>query len=65
MTPTQAKLSEINAKILAEHSRLHDAIGKGIVVIWAAVVVFIAAGVMEPHYRTVDLISQEDVTWQK
>lgn len=59
MTDTKSRLDAINAKILTENARLHDGLGKAIVVIWMAVSVFFGAALAEHQMKITDLINQE------
>lgn len=60
MSDTKARLDAINAKILTENARLHDGLGKAIVVIWMFVAVFFGAALAEKHLKVTDLINQEN-----
>lgn len=68
MTDTKSRLDAINAKILTENARLHDGLGKAIVVIWLLVIggasVFVSAWMAEQSMKIHDQISQE-ATWNR
>lgn len=64
MTDTKSRLDAINAKILTENARLHDGLGKAIVVIWMAVAVFFGAALAEPKLKAIDLDQQEVTSWK-
>ncbi|MBX5131646.1 hypothetical protein HJB80_02925 [Rhizobium lentis] len=58
----RGRLDAINAKLQAElatRSRLSDALGKAIVVIWMGVAVFFGLALSEPNLKITDLINQE------
>lgn len=59
MSDIQSRLAAINAKMNAEHSRIHDAVNKAIVVIWMFAAVFFGLALAEPKLRTTDLKCQE------
>ncbi len=61
MTDIQTRLAAINAKMNAEHSRIHDAVNKAIVVIWMFAAVFFGFALAEPHLKATDLTNQENV----
>ncbi|NNH67784.1 hypothetical protein [Rhizobium laguerreae] len=66
MSEIQGRLHVINAKLQAEltnRTRLHDAAGKAIVLIWMASAVFFGAMLSEPHVKKSDLINQENVSY--
>ncbi|MDR9813067.1 hypothetical protein [Rhizobium hidalgonense] len=59
MTDTKSRLDAINAKILTENARLHDGLGKAIVVIWMATAVFFGFALAEPQMKIINLDRQE------
>ena len=65
MSDTKSRLDAINAKILAENARLHDGLGKAIVVIWMFVAVFFGLALAEPQLKTTNLDRQEVTTWKR
>lgn len=67
MSDVQARLETINAKLQAElinRTRLKDATGKAIVLIWIGAAVFFGAMLAEPQFKIQDLIAQEQVSWK-
>lgn len=68
MSEIQTRLHVINAKLQAElvnRTRLKDAAGKAIVLIWMASAVFFGAMLSEPQVKKTDLRDQEQVTTWK
>jgi hypothetical protein len=62
MTEIQARLHVINAKLQAEltnRTRLKDAAGKAIVLIWMGAAVFFGFMLSEPTLKFTDLVNQE------
>ncbi|MDR9777245.1 hypothetical protein RJJ65_32320 [Rhizobium hidalgonense] len=64
MTDTKSRLDAINAKILTENARLHDGLGKAIVVVWMAAAVFFGFALAEPRFKAIDLDRQEVTSWK-
>lgn len=63
MTDIQARLETINAKLQAElinRTRLKDATGKAIVLIWIGASVFFGFMLSEPQFKFNDLVNQEN-----